>query len=447
MQKSHANTLSSKNNLATVLQEQGKWQEAEEMHREVLEARRQVLGESHADTLGSRNNLANVLKAQGKWQEAEEMHREVLEAMRQLLGQSHANTLISKNNLATVLQEQGKWQEAEEMHREVLEARRQVLGESHADTLGSKHNLANVLQKQGKWQEAEEMLREVLEARRQVLGENHPDSLGSMVNVAGVLQDRDKEDWQFRYSMGESGHADRIKYAVSTARKAIEGLQDRVDDHPRLLRWRFALAELLLQMNTANCLQEAKDLLRTLVPALQNRYGPEHGFVKRAAFLLEEVGKDAEEWRLHLLGTEEDADSTAIISAEQVLDLSLPGEDEDWDGSEEVTDLLRDLLLKPPRPPYRGSEEILKVAGAHSSDPSSSQARLSHRQSDGSAASASDSASQPSHAVVWKPGSSSRGFESSDATSSDSLAALRAAAKPTWKERAEREKWASWWST
>ena len=191
-------------------------------------------------------------------------------------------------------------------------------------------------------------------------------------------------------------------------------------------------------------MQEAEGLLLKLVPALQKRYVPKHPLVPRATrdlvFLLEKAGKDAEEWRFHSLGTEEDADSTAIISAEQVLDHSLPGEDEDWDGSQEVTDLLRDLLLKPPKPSYRGSEEIQKVAGSHSSDPSSSEAKLSHRQSGAPGASASDSASQPSHAVVWKPGSSSRSFESSDATISDSLAALKAAAKPTWKKRAEREK-------
>ena len=99
-----------------------------------------------------------------------------------------------------------------------------------------------------------------------------------------------------------------------------------------------AAAELLLQVNTANCLQEAEDLLQTLVAVLQKRYGHEHPFVKRAAFLLEEVGRDAEEWRFHSLGAEEEADSAAMFSVEQGLHPSLAGEDEDWEGWEEVTE-------------------------------------------------------------------------------------------------------------
>ena len=144
------------------------------------------------------------------------------------------------------------------------------------------------------------------------------------------------------------------------------------------------------------------------------------------------------DWRLHWLGTEEDEDSAATLLVEQEL-----GEDEEWEGWEEVTELLRDLLRKPPKPPYRGSEEVQKVAGGHLSDPSSSQASLSHRQSDAPAAASSEPASRPSHAEseVSKPVSSSRSFESNaDTTSSDSLASLKAAAEETWKKRVEREK-------
>jgi pentatricopeptide repeat protein len=63
------------NNLALVLARQGKYDEAEEMHRRMLELRGRVLGKEHPDTLTSMNNLALVLASQGKYNEAEEMHR------------------------------------------------------------------------------------------------------------------------------------------------------------------------------------------------------------------------------------------------------------------------------------------------------------------------------------------------------------------------------------
>ena len=425
--ESHPDILSSRSNLAIVLQKQGKWQEAEDMNSEVLETRRQVLGEIHADTLSSKNNLANALQEQGKWQEAEKMHREVLQVRCRILGESHPETLRSRGNFAKLLEGQGKWQEAEEILREVLEVMCQVLGESHRDTLGSRNILASVLQKQGKWQEAEEIHREVLEARCRVLGESHPDTLTSMTNVARVFQNRDKLDWQFRFSVGEARHTGRMDYAISTVRQAVVRLQGRVDDdHPSLLRFRFALAELLLQVNAEECLQEAEGLLLKLVPALRKRYGPKDPDVQRATghlvFLLEEAGKDAEEWRAHLLGTEGEADSTAMFSVEP------PGEDEDWEGWEEVTELLRDVLLKP-----RTISGGQVVKAANTSDATSSQAR------DAPAASALESASQPSHSVVLKPGSSSRSCESSNATSSDSSALWKAALEEKRKEWAERE--------
>jgi hypothetical protein len=44
----------------------GKHAEAEQVHREVLEARQRVLGPEHPDTLRSMNNLGTALQDQGK---------------------------------------------------------------------------------------------------------------------------------------------------------------------------------------------------------------------------------------------------------------------------------------------------------------------------------------------------------------------------------------------
>ena len=424
----------------------GKWPEAEALH---VKAMRQVSSlkekrrEKHSAEIRKRldkcscrcgNLLSAVLTASGRWQQVEIILTEMSLVAQRTLHEGDAEVLESIQNLVEVLERHGNLQEAEKISSKAVQICRRCFEGDHAYTLTSQNNLATVLQEQGKWQEAEEMHREVLEARRRVLGEIHPDTLGSMTSLANVRQMRDREDWQFRCSLDEPGHAGRVNDAISAVRKAIEGLQDRADDdHPHLLGWRFALAELLLQMNTANCLQEAEDLLQKLVPALQNRYGPEHPLVQTATrdlvFLLEEVGKDAEEWRLNLLRREEEADGAAVLSVEEVFRDSLPGEDEDRERWEEATDLLRDLLLKP-----RTISGGQIVKAANTSDATSSQAR------DAPAASASDPASQPSHALVLKPGSSSRSCESSYATSSDSSALWKAALEEKQKERAEREK-------
>ena len=60
--KEHPNTLTSVNNLALVLQYQGKYDEAEAMNRQALDGYEKVLGKEHPDTLTSVNNLALVLR-------------------------------------------------------------------------------------------------------------------------------------------------------------------------------------------------------------------------------------------------------------------------------------------------------------------------------------------------------------------------------------------------
>ena len=49
------------NNLAAVLQGQGKYEEAEKIYRQVLASKESVLGKEHPSTLKSINNLVGVL--------------------------------------------------------------------------------------------------------------------------------------------------------------------------------------------------------------------------------------------------------------------------------------------------------------------------------------------------------------------------------------------------
>jgi tetratricopeptide (TPR) repeat protein len=63
-------TLTSINNMGSLLQVPGKRAEAEAYYREALEKSRRVLGDEHPDTLTSINNMGFLLREQGKFQEA-----------------------------------------------------------------------------------------------------------------------------------------------------------------------------------------------------------------------------------------------------------------------------------------------------------------------------------------------------------------------------------------
>ena len=71
-----------------------------------------MLGKEHPDTLTSMSNLAGVLQSQGKYDEAEMMHRQALALRETVLGKKHPDTLTSMNNLARMLESQGKYDEA-----------------------------------------------------------------------------------------------------------------------------------------------------------------------------------------------------------------------------------------------------------------------------------------------------------------------------------------------
>jgi tetratricopeptide (TPR) repeat protein len=184
----HPDTLNSvSDDLAGVLKNRGKYEEAEMMHRQALAQIEKTLGHEHPETLASMNNLAGVLKSQDKYEGAEMMYREILGLRRKILGYEHPDTLVSMNNLAGVLESQGEYEEAEMMYREILVLREQILGSDHPGTLVSMDNLARVLGSIGKHEEAEITYREILGLRRKTLGYEHPDTLVSMDNLARLL--------------------------------------------------------------------------------------------------------------------------------------------------------------------------------------------------------------------------------------------------------------------
>ncbi|KAI9652560.1 MAG: hypothetical protein M1821_008367, partial [Bathelium mastoideum] len=169
---------------ASCLSEDGKYNEAEIAYKEVIKARKEVLGEEHPSTLTSIANLASTYRNQGRWKEAEELEVQVMETRVRVLGEEHPSTLTSMANLAVTYSEQGRQDKAEPLKKQVMETRVRVLGEEHPSTLTSMANLASTYWNQGRWKEAEELDVRVMETRVRVLGEEHPDTLTSMANLA-----------------------------------------------------------------------------------------------------------------------------------------------------------------------------------------------------------------------------------------------------------------------
>ena len=92
---------------------QGKYEEAEAMHRHALRDREKVLGPGHPDTPANVSNLGLVLTNQDKYKEAEVMLRHSLIDSKKGLNPDYPDMLISFDNLDLVLGNQVKYKRAE----------------------------------------------------------------------------------------------------------------------------------------------------------------------------------------------------------------------------------------------------------------------------------------------------------------------------------------------
>jgi tetratricopeptide (TPR) repeat protein len=82
------------------------------LYRQALALGEKVLDQEHPGTLTSMSNLASLLMNQGKYDDAEPILRQTLALREKALGQEHPGTLIRMNNLAFLLTSQGKYEEA-----------------------------------------------------------------------------------------------------------------------------------------------------------------------------------------------------------------------------------------------------------------------------------------------------------------------------------------------
>jgi pentatricopeptide repeat protein len=72
---------------------QDRWKEAEELHVQVIDARKRVLGPDHRDTLTSRAGLAANLARQKRWDEAEEIFAQLMAVYVKGFGAEHPEQL------------------------------------------------------------------------------------------------------------------------------------------------------------------------------------------------------------------------------------------------------------------------------------------------------------------------------------------------------------------
>jgi tetratricopeptide (TPR) repeat protein len=221
----HPDTLTARDQHATVLRDLDRLAEALVECDEVLTARMRILGEDHPDTLTSRSHLATIYHQLGDLTRSEGEHQRVLEARTRVLGSNHQETLISRSNLAKVYQDMGELDRAIDEHSTVMRARARLLGPEHRDTLMSRSLLASALHHAGRLAEAESEHRAVLGSRLHLLGPVHLDTAVSRHRLASVLHDLGRLDEAVtEYRAAQSVYAQLLGASSPFARAAASDL-------------------------------------------------------------------------------------------------------------------------------------------------------------------------------------------------------------------------------
>ena len=173
--------------LALLELDRGRFEQAEAFFRELRESLDSLPPEQQADF---HNNYGNLLNAQGRYQEAEKVHRQALELRIEMFGPDHLDVSSSYNNLAIIVDRLGRTQEARDLQLKSLRIKEKVLGPSAAGVASTLVNLSTLERDVGYPERARGHLRRAIEIMSKELGPNAPRLANAYTNLASLdLQD------------------------------------------------------------------------------------------------------------------------------------------------------------------------------------------------------------------------------------------------------------------
>ncbi len=171
--------LESMESLAMTIELLDRREEADNMHRKILEARERLLGPNDRRTLNSLGLVGCGLRLLGEFAEAEKLYRRELAGSRTLheqdpnAGPPIDSLIIALNNVAVVQLCQGECEEAQTLLQEALERSQDINGRELPRIWSTMELLAMTNQQLGKYEEAHSLFAEVLAGNKEVFGETH----------------------------------------------------------------------------------------------------------------------------------------------------------------------------------------------------------------------------------------------------------------------------------
>lgn len=177
-------TIITKNNLAGLYKDQGRYAEAEELYLSSITICEAIFGAKGKLLLTLKDNLAQLYQVVGKYETARRLLIEVIDIKTSFYGSESSFVATSKGNLGVILTTLGEYEKAEILLIESLEIESNATGTQNENTASIFDALANVYTKLGKYNLAEKYFKDSLYIRRTIFTSEHYDVAISLNNLA-----------------------------------------------------------------------------------------------------------------------------------------------------------------------------------------------------------------------------------------------------------------------
>ncbi|MGG4495611.1 tetratricopeptide repeat protein [Brevibacillus reuszeri] len=177
---------------------------AESMYLEALKIREEVLGIYSKETIITKNNLAGLYRDQGRYAEAEELYLSSIPICEAVFGGKSKLLLTLKDNLAQLYQTLGEYEKARKLYIEVIDIKTSFYKSESPFVATSMGNFAVLLTELGEFEQAESLLVELLEIKGNINGtqnEQIASILDALANVYTKLGSYDLAEKYFKDSL------------------------------------------------------------------------------------------------------------------------------------------------------------------------------------------------------------------------------------------------------
>ena len=182
------------NNIATLHQNLGELSDAERCLRRAIELNRSLSDPDEAGLLTCQRNLAGILHDQDKFDEARALYEQVLEGRLRLFGEQSRQVAMAVNALASLHGDQNRHDQALQFKRREIAIWSALLPADHPQLLLAKADAGEILRILKQLDEADAMLTSAVPAIEAKLGMGDPYTQRALEFLANLRQAQGKTD-------------------------------------------------------------------------------------------------------------------------------------------------------------------------------------------------------------------------------------------------------------